>query len=264
MRFSNLIKDIKSIRDYKMEPVAENLLQELLMEVKNNKYYNKDKMDLILFSNGQQVYESLKGKAGYFGNMIKSPYYLLLVSDDLTDKEIYAGYLMELARLKAFDLGLGSCFLNIDDSYSIKKNLNIDKQPLAFISIGEPYTGIFRKDISIKPPRLGVEDMVYENDWGNKINIDTLTQHGLSNILYYSKYAPSWGNKEPWKFVVKDNKVLLYINKDIKDINLHAGIIMLYIEQIALEEGISSLWDLSSSFNLNIDNSYTYIGCFSI
>ncbi|PAB55937.1 nitroreductase family protein [Anaeromicrobium sediminis] len=265
MKFSKLIESIKSVRDYKMSKVEDSKLNEILNIVKNNKFFNKGKMDIVVLNNGNKVYDSLKGKAGYYGNMIKAPYYLLITSDEFSDNKKYGGYLMELARLKAFDLGLGSCFINIDDPYTIKKHFNIKKEPIAFISLGYAYTGIFKKDISSKPPRSGMEDMVYINNWGQKADPNILEQRGLSHILYYSKYAPSWGNIEPWKFLINENKISLFIdNKNIKDVNLHAGIIMLYIEQIALEEGIPSLWHLVPQDFPDIPNNYSSIGYFSI
>ncbi|MCT4592778.1 MAG: nitroreductase family protein [Anaeromicrobium sp.] len=265
MKFSKLIESIKSVRDYKFNQIEDSRLNEILNIMKNNKFFNKDKMDIVLLNNGNKVYESLKGKAGYYGNMIKAPYYLLITSDEFSHNKKYAGYLMELARLKAFDLGLGSCFISIDDSYTIKKHFNIEKNPIAFISLGYAYTGIFKRDISSKPSRSGIEDMVYMNNWGERANPNILEQRALSNILYYSKYAPSWGNKEPWKFLVKDNKISLFIDKkEIKDVDLHGGIIMLYIDQIALEEGFSSLWHLESQDLPGVPNNYSSIGYFSI
>ena len=85
----------------------------------------------------------LSGKAGYFGNMMKPSlfsYHVKKVPGYLEN----SGYIMELMRMKAWELGLGTCWLNIE----MKKNKNITGwlgTADSFCSYSYPYKGIFKK-----------------------------------------------------------------------------------------------------------------------
>lgn len=244
MRFSKIIKEMRTIRDYKKDSVDYAVIQEIIDVGKSAKGIIEAKNISVLFvDNGTELFDELSGKAGYFGNMIEAPHYLAIMSKEVPGYLENSGYIMELMRMKAWELGLGTCWLNIENEKELKKILQVEswERLTAFAAIGYPYKGIFKKDISKKSGRLGVEEIVYLNKWGNPFNIEKLEQMGFANIAYFAKFAPSYANLQPWKLIVNDHKVFLIV-KEGKSTRLDAGIMMLYFEKASHEEGIAGSW----------------------
>ncbi len=270
MNYTKIIEDIRSIRDFKKDTVDNGIIQEILEIGKNATGLGEGRNVSILFiDNGRELVEKLSGKAGYFGKLIEAPHYLVLTSSEFPGYVENSGYIMELMRLKAWKEGLGTCWLSIEDEDALKGALGIESHTrlVAFTAIGHQYKGIFKKDLSPRSDRHGVEEIVYFENWGNICPVDILEKRGLMNVLHYTKLAPSWGNKQPWRFIVDNDKIILTIKKDEKkEVKLDAGIIMLYFEKAAHEEGIQGDWSINTDKELkyNIPEEYEVIGYFNI
>ena len=115
--------------------------------------------------------------------------------------------------------------------------------------------------------RVGIEDIVFKDEIGKVVSVDELESRGLDDLFYYVRFAPSSYNKQPWRFVLKDHKVILlmaYSNDE--ELNLaDAGIIMYYFESLAKAIGINSKWELIDENNIKDEEcKYKYIGEFAI
>jgi nitroreductase len=79
--------------------------------------------------------------------------------------------------------------------------------------------------------------------------------------------APSWGNRQPWQFIIDKDRILLTILRE-EAMELDAGIVMLYFEKSAHEEGIPGSWELDIPENMKevygIPKDRTLIGYYSI
>lgn len=272
MKFSKLVEDMRTIRDYKKDPVNPQVIQEIIDIGKHTEGPAEGKSVSVLFiDNGKEIFEKLSGKAGYFGKMIEAPHYLAITSKAFPGYIENSGYIMEAMRLKAWELGLGTCWLNIQDEEALKAILTIesDDRLTAFVAIGYQYKGIFKKDISPKSDRLGIEELIYLHHWENPCPIEELENRGLANMFYYAKFAPSWGNKQPWRFIVDKDKVLLIVpNKEEASLGLDTGIMMLYLEKAAHEEGMKGSWKMDvvdvNNPSYGIPSDYQLKGYFAI
>lgn len=272
MRYNEIIKNIRTIRDYKKKKVPNDLLSELITETKEDLLSgSKSDIDILLIEDGESFYNEQKGKVGYFGKTIPAPHYILLVSKKVKNYVENSAYVMENLRLKAWDKGLGTCWLTIEEEMELSKILKIDGDftPAALIAVGYQYKGLFKTDFSRKSSRKGIEELTYDSQWGQICSGEILEERGLVNILYYTRLAPSWGNQQPWRFILTDDKVILTISKENEFNRLDAGIVMLYFEKVANEEGIEGKWildveDLQEAKELDIPGEFEIVGYFNI
>ena len=124
MDYKKLIIEGKSCRSYKSTPVSEESFKELAKFLDSRKKLVNDiSVEIKTFSN--DIVGKLQGIAGYHGNIVEAPNYMVLLSDV---KDFYienAGYVGECLILKARDLGLGTCWITFKSSDEIKKALDI-------------------------------------------------------------------------------------------------------------------------------------------
>ncbi|SET36591.1 Nitroreductase family protein [Natronincola peptidivorans] len=271
MRFTSLVEDMKTIRDFKKVVVDKSLIEEVMGTDNDIRGIIEDSNDSVVFiENGKMFYQTLVGGAGYYGKIIEAPHYLAIVSDVYPHHKENSGYIMEWLRVKAWRLGLGTCWLSIEDEKELKNYLRIkeEQEVVALIAIGHPYKGIFKTDVSPKSSRMGIEDLVYLKGWKNPCKIEYLDSRGLTNIFYYAKFAPSWGNNQPWRFIIDGEKVFLVIDREEKSSGIDRGIIMLYFEKAAHEEGFTGKWNLDIEENLedkyNIPQNHKIIACYNL
>lgn len=254
MNYKDLMARMKSVRNYKKEVVSPEIIQKL------RDYYNKSKrlvkdieIETIL-KNRDEVYDKLTNIAGYNDTMLDAPHYLIFLSEEKDHYLINTSYAAEDLRLKAFELGVGSCWISIHDGDEIKKRLNIksDKKLTALIALGYDdnknkvvYENVSeynpsKADVSIiednVSERLRISDVVYMKKWGENADPDDVANLGLLEAFFFARLAPSTKNRQPWRFIYDDGMVILTLRKD-KDINeyeekIDTGIVMLYFQLI--------------------------------
>ncbi|WP_432667560.1 nitroreductase family protein [Wukongibacter baidiensis] len=277
MKLNKIIKDRRSVREYKDKKVEKNLLEDLLAALSNKRRLQEDiELDFQLIEDGEEAYKKLDGLVGYFGKVIKAPHYFYIVSETKDGYLENSGYFGESIVLRATDLGLGTCWIEVSENVDqVKEALNIKKEGeiVGLLAIGYPknenkVSGIFsNKGKSISPltefgypnidikysdkpvsERKSIEDIVYLKEWGTQTTIEDLENRGMADVFYYMRLAPSWGNRQPWKFIIDGGKVILAVAKDEKVsekvARIEAGIAMLYFELMSHEMGIPGGWKL--------------------
>ncbi len=254
MNYKKLIEERKSVREYKKNTIAKNIIDEILeFPEKVDKLIPGIETELLV-KDKAHVYLQLQEIAGYEGLMIEAPHYLIMLS---TKKEYYienAGYLGEKVSLKALDLGINTCWITFADSDKVKKRLFIDsdKEIVAIIafgydanktrvvnidSVGDNYSKsklkIVENNVST---REKIEDIVYIKEWGNNADHEELKNRGLLEAFDYARLAPSTMNRQPWRFIIDGGNVVLAMRKDenIKEYDgkIDTGISMLYFESL--------------------------------
>lgn len=269
MLMSNFLKDRKSTREYKSKPVDENVLNELMEYAKNLELkFGVNNFKLYLQKEGSKIYEALKGKGGYAGVMINSPHYISLeILNESEETIIYSAYAFESLITKATHLGLGACWVSIksvdDDTKS--KILNTNNKVNYLLAIGYPIAkNPFEKEAT--SCRLSIEEIVYKEELGKDIDLDEIEHRGLSDLFYYIRFAPSSYNNQPWRFVLKDDRVILTLLCNEGKFNLtDAGIIMYYFENMAKAIGIDGKWNILNKEDVKVNNNtYKTIGEFML
>lgn len=268
---SNFLKNRKSTRDFKKKKLDSRTTVEVtenfkdLEEEAKNKYFN-----FILFDEGDKIYKTLDGLAGYAGVMIESPYYIGIRLKEVTETSIItASYYTEKLMTNLTRLNLGSCWINVKMvDKDIKADvLGEDNKNIGYlVAFGYPKT----KNPFIQEPassRYAVNQIVYKDRIGNPITIDELESRGLDDLFYYIRFAPSNYNLQPWRFILKDAKILLlleYSEEGRTDL-MDAGIIMYYFEALGEVIGLKKGWHLVDEADIEYGESkYKLVGEFAL
>lgn len=282
MEFKKLILNRKSVRDYKKTELKEAQIDEIKDYVNSSKKLIND-IDVEVRIMGNEVFANLNGKAGYKGFMLNAPNYAILLSEKKDNYIKNAGYIGEQIVLKALDMEIGSCWVTFSDSDIVKSNLGIstDKEVVAIIALG--YDANKTKIINIPKygdnksksliekvsdntsERLGVEDIVYLNNWGCKAIAEDLYNRALLDAFHYARLAPSTLNRQPWRFILDDGTVVLTVRDDehtgTYEEEIDAGIVMLYFETIADATLTDITWSLEApQKDYKIPEEYVVVG----
>lgn len=270
MLMTNFLSSRKSVREYKKKIVSPMLLDNI-QEYLNllEKEDGTGNIKFRLYENGDRIYDGLKGLGGYSGVMIESPHYIGL---DLKNKEegtiIYGAYYMEKLITKLHSMGLGSCWISIENvdkrlKEEIFGNISGEINYLLALGYAKPNNPFVNEPFS---HRIGVDELVFNNKIGERISDLELENRGLDDLFYYIRFAPSALNKQPWRFLLEKDKVVLLIKyADGEEPNLlDAGIIMYYFEELGKAIGLSGKWTLIQGEEKVGDENYKYIGEFKL
>lgn len=265
MLMTNFLSSRKSVREYKKKLVSPQLLDNI-QEYLNllEKEDGTGNIKFRLYEYGNRIYEGLKGLGGYSGVMIESPHYIGL---DIKNKEdrniIYGAYFMEKLITELHSMGLGTCWISLDDvEREFKKELfgNIAGEIDYLLAIGyaKPKNPFLNEPFS---HRIGVDELVFQDKIGESISYEELENRGLDDLFYYIRFSPSILNKQPWRFLIdKDKAILLIKYKDGEEANLiDAGIIMYYFEELGKAIGLSGKWTLIEGEEKVGEDNYKFI-----
>lgn len=251
MDYQTLILNTKSVRDFKKDAVK-NADLKAIKDYANDckKLVSSIDLDVRIMANNE-VYLPLDGIAGYKGHMIDAPAYIVLLSDVADHYIENAGFVGQELILKATEIGVDSCWVTFSDSKTVKEKLNIvsDKEVVALIALG------FEKDkpkigkATLNPAyRMGLDEIVYMNTWGNGADAATLEERGILDAFAFARLAPSAWNKQPWRFLIDGGNVILAVKKEeisSYEEKIAAGIIMLFFQAIVDSTLFSLSWKLT-------------------
>ena len=260
MLTTNFLKSRTSTRDYKDKNLDESTVKKIFEIVENEaEKLGKEDLSFLVNTDGKSVYKALEGVAGYRGIMIKAPSYIALNALNDNPASIVKGaYGMEEIITRLNELGLGSCWITVSDVEKTVKQSAFnftDGDVNLLLAVGYPLDDEVHQQKY--DDRLATEDLVFLDDFDTQATDEDLEQRGLNDIFDYAKFAPSTHNEQPWRFVIVDDEINLYI-KDFKgDVNLiDAGIIMYYIDELGKSFAMTSGWEVNPEIS---SDKYTYI-----
>ncbi|MFO3718053.1 nitroreductase family protein [Anaerococcus sp. ENR1011] len=260
MLTTNFLKTRTSTRDYKEKNLDENTTKKIfeIVEAEAEKL-GKEDLSFLVNTDGESVYKSLEGVAGYRGIMIKAPAYIALNTLNNNPASIVKGaYGMEEIITRLNELGLGSCWITVSDVETTVKQSAFnftDGDVNLLLAVGYPLNDEVRQQRY--DDRKPTEDLVFLGDFDTQATDEDLEQRGLNDIFDYAKFAPSTHNEQPWRFVIVDDEINLYIEDFKGDVNLiDAGIIMYYIDELGKSLAMASGWDVKPEIS---SDKYTYI-----
>lgn len=257
-----LMEKIKSVREYQNKKLSREDHQ-LILSLLERPYPLEDdgNVELLFLEDGEQIAELLEGVAGYHGRMIQAPHYLIILSrpDGVGYRE--AGFIGQSLILRLMNEGIGTCWVSVDSSDAVKEKLQLEseKEVVALIALGYPredkffeklFSGIKASkspysekgyaDFSFeyeKDTRQPAGPVVYTDNWGKVADSDELVRRGYLEIYHYMKYAPSWGNRRPWRFILQDNDIVMAVQQmgEVEQLADHLeGGIAMYFFQLAM------------------------------
>lgn len=270
MIMKNFLKGRKSVRDFRNKKVSLDILDNIKLVFKDlESEYGSDDIQFRLYEYGENIYNELKGIAGYEGVMIESPHYIALDIKNREDKTVlYSGYYMEKLVTKLNELGLDTCWVSV---YNVEDKIRkaIFGESTGNIDFILAFGYSKRKNPFIQESfseRLSLEEIIYDKEIGKSIDIDYLEEIGLGDIFFYLRFAPSIKNKQPCRFIVTDDKIDLLIRyEDGQNPPLiDAGIAMYYFETLAFLQGIKNRWTLLDGFIHEGNINYKYIAEYTL
>lgn len=287
----------KSVRDFSKRPLksdARTYIDQAIQPPYALKH--GEQLEIHLLEDGATVKTQLEGLAGYAGVMIEAPHYLAVFVDQSTYAYRAAGYFVEKLLFFAMEYNIGSCWIHVGSPDAAKARLGIetDKSLIAMVALGEPleenaiakfFQKIKSNKASVYSPggygNLEIEyhdnqsdltattDLVYIERWGNAISVEEMDQRNLFEIYALMKNAPSWGNRQPWKFIIDGDDIALAIEHnergDVASDNLDGGIAMFYFDLAMNQRGIRGAWDADDvANNYEVPSNYTIVGKYTI
>ena len=276
MNDSVLIESRKSVRSFRNTPVPADLCEQL------RNYYDREcrkllpdlKTDLMILDTGAR--EALEGAAGYQEFLIGAPKYLVLLSAADPHAGVNAGYIMEDLVLKLTDLGLDSCWVSFADAAKVREALALQTDGLEVAAIvafgyGERARRKLRLNIlsmsnvdtvaqhEYFSPKKDVYEMVSLEELGNHEGLDEVMgfyEDMLWNSFYAASLAPSYLNRQPYAFVLRDHQLLLVrladAYTDEVSVQLDLGIVMLHYAAVASQWVGKVDWDLAPVSDLKL------------
>lgn len=261
MDAKNFLKFRTSTREYKNEDLDGETTKKIY-EIVNEEAakLGKENIAFLLSTDGQSVYDALNGIAGYGGVMIKAPVYIAIDALNNDPATIVKGaYGAEEIITKLSELGLGTCWITVSgvDTLVKQSTFNYSEGDIdILIAVGYPLDDKISEHSFVD--RGATSDLVFLGDFDTPATDEDLTNRGLGHIFDYAKFAPSANNAQPWRFLIVDDELRLYIEDYKGDVNLiDAGIMMYYIDELSKAYAMPLGFEIEPKIE---SNKYTYIG----
>lgn len=260
MNTTNFLESRRSVRVFKEGHLNGDVISNIknVIDIVSKEDESKDIEFEIFYDDSFKVYNGLKDEAGYSGVMIKAPAYISLAfknSNPIT--RIYGSYQMEKMISKFVELGLDICWVTLGTGLTEGKYAAFGEAgehiefllAIGYAEAKKPFTP------EATSGRKAVNEIVFSEKPFQAITTNELEDRGLLDLFSAIRYAPSHGNRQPWRFVIGAGDVRLYIKSD-EDFSLSltaAGIIMYYFYELASGMGLNSGWVVEDSFDEVVD-----------
>ena len=181
----------------------------------------------------EQTRHILTYMIGSYGLVQNAPHLLVGIVPEENDVALLdLGYVLEQAVLGATQLGLGTCW--VTGSYDAQSagdavGLAPGEVAAAVCALGYPAENRWGRLHSRTVRRLAgghrrkpLTDMVFSERWGQSWSPDG-ADPTLVNILEHARLAPSASNRQPWRFIVTPDRVVLALTRPAP---IDGGIVM--------------------------------------
>lgn len=247
MDYKKAAENRKSIREFTNKPVTREQKDAISAYLGECRRLDADIATEFMMVDGTDC-RYLKELAGYEGMTFEAPCYLLLFSEVKPGYLENAGYMAEDLLLRLTDMGLDSCWLTVDDEPGIRAVLNVKsgRKAAAVLAFGHgkkerSLTRLHIKSISNVDvvtreghvaPKIAITEMVYGDEWGKEADLDEMyVDDGLRDAFYAASWAPTFLNRQSFRFLMTDGKLVLVKVLDSMtgemDARLNCGAVML-------------------------------------
>ena len=245
-RWYQAVKERNSRRQFNSQIIEKIKIKKLnnLIEALNN---DIEGLRIILIQ--KEVEEIFTGIIGSYGKITGAPAYLAFIGrEDISNMEEKIGYGGEAVILEATALELGSCWVSgtfKSDKVLADLNLNQNEKLYAISPIGYPEAKptiserVLKKVIKSKK-RLDLKKLMV-----NKNNLEKIPEWMIT-ALETARLAPSALNRQPWRFKIEGNSIIIQLDNKEKNEerskNIDCGIAMLRLEIGAMKAGFTGKW----------------------
>lgn len=198
MNLYDAIFERRSVRNFRMEPVDEKILESIpafLEEIEP--IFPEIRTEVIVYEN-----ISKKEKLSGFSN-ISAPYYAAVFAEAKEKSDMNAGFLMQQLSLYLTTRGLGSCFMGTVRKKD-KRMEELGMRCVIVMAFGQGKGSVVRHDYEAK--RLSLDDLcAYKEE----------PKTWVMKLLEVARMAPSSLNSQPWRFVVYENRIHVFSKKPV-------------------------------------------------
>lgn len=272
MQYIKQIKNRGAVKKFKnkdLELTVETKVLNILEEA--NKLYDH-KIEFVFFNDSEKVYTELKKYEEKYGEIIYSPQYLLVFTQDERKGYEDTGYVGEwvISRLTALDLGAN--WLNIkDNDQSLIENLGYsDKGYLISVipfgyakkenslakliknkyrnsikkltGMGYPEIADIKSEDKI-PYQLNIREFVWDYECLKKIRPEDLENSGLEGVFQKLHLAPTIADEQLWRILKAEGKLFVIVTNQSKTAKIESGIVRFYLGEALKSEGIKTTWN---------------------
>jgi len=244
-----------SVRNYQPEPVEAAEIQELLNAGERAETLTHAELRFH-FRSDEEMGKEVKGILGDYGKIIRAPHYIVLVARESEGYLLDAGYRFEQIILEATRRGLGTCWVaGLFKETSLRFALGLDEswRVVALTPIGRPADQSFMsravRAAVRSSTRKPIGQIFFWQLHGVSLPAGALANERLIRVLEATRWAPSWKNRQPWRFILTGREVLVYKQmrqvKDGKDYHLlDCGIAMVHLHLAATVTGMGGRWEV--------------------
>jgi len=243
-----------SVRSYEPDPVRVDELEEVRSVGERSEALTTTDMRFLLNTDGQMGRE-IKGLIGDYGKTIHAPHYIVLASREQEGYLTDAGFRFEQMVLEATRKGLGTCWVGLMfKESSLRSTLDLDPswRIMVLTPIGRPaasFASRALRTLAGSKARKPLDQIVFWQRHNAQLPANLLADERLVRVLEAARWAPSWMNRQPWRFILTDKEILVYKmkqqNREGKDYHfLDCGIAMAHLHLAANALGMGGRWNL--------------------
>ncbi len=245
------IRQRMSVRSYGDRPVETALLERLLNLSKTTAHLTNTPPRIALVNGVMQTRRVLTYMIGSYG-LVQNPPHLLvgILPAESGVARLNLGYVLEQVVLEATRLGLSTCW--ITGSYDAQQAGNTvgvagGEVAAAVCALGYPTQdrwGRFHnrtvRQLARGHRRKALPDIVFAGRWGKPWALDG-TAPMLAAALDHARLAPSASNRQPWRFIVRPDKVVLALTHPAP---IDGGIVMAHLALASAALGFDGVWQV--------------------
>jgi len=262
------IKKRKSCRTFNKDVVNYAIVKVLEDYIsRNRKLINGEIIDLCIV---QKSFDDKKMKLDY-GVIKGQTTYLLGTPVSSQYSRINYGYIMEKVVLKAFKLGLSSCWIgSFDKNYFSDINVEKGHEIPGIVILGFPdykptrWEKIIRFSMKASK-RNSWENLFFNYNLSTPLLPEKIKKY--TDSLEMVRLAPSSGNTQPWR-IYYDEKTSEFhffkkiINKRYEESGMHdidMGIALSHFELTSIQKGLSGNWVIKEKDTIKQSEELEYI-----
>lgn len=260
MDMLDLIASRTSVRSYTGQCVPRELLDKVQKAGELAQTLTPVPMRFHLVVDGPVLEGDLKGVLGDYGKVIRAPHYIVITAHEHPGYLVDAGYRFEQLVLGATALGMGTCWIGgFFNETTVQRALGLTEldRVVSLTPVGYParQMGLLQRAVRVairSDNRLPVDTVFSWERAGQPLPVKVLGNTRCMRLLEAARRAPSWANKQPWRFVLTSSEVWLYKQarqvKEGKDYHLvDCGIVMAHVHLGAQALGLKGRWRLDSA-----------------
>ncbi len=163
--------------------------------------------------------EDLIAAMGGYGRILSPPHYLVGYTIGSDHPLVDLGFRMEQIAVGMVRLGISTCFigsLGRTANVRVRFRLPRDAKMGAFLIFGYPAENIAGRTINVMIRRaagatkkLPVEEIFYHGTFDNPAT----PPQALATLLKAAQHAPSADNAQPWRFLLRDGRLYLFVKR---------------------------------------------------